>query len=97
MMTFVLMPFVSEAKFFEMQKNIHDMQPSDIKKTNTVNKAFLSYLKSENVLTFSFVFNNRKHFLVPSYDQCLQSVKETLQTIRNCYEGWKKAAEMKMF
>lgn len=91
-MTFVVMPFESEAKYVEMQQKIHDMQPSDIKKTSTVNKDFLAYLKSESVLTFSFVFDDRKHFFAPSHSQCLQSVKDTLQTIRDCYEGWKKTA-----
>lgn len=92
-MTFVLMPFVNEAKYVEMQQKIHDMQPSDIKKSNTVNGDFLSYLKSENVLTFSFVFDDRKHFLAPSYDQCLQCVKKTLQAISRCYEAWKLTAD----
>ena len=91
-MTFVIMPFESEAKYVEMEQKIHDMQPSDIKKTSTVNKDFLSYLKSESVLTFSFVFDDRKHFFAPSHSQCLQSVKDTLQIIRNCYEKWKKTA-----
>lgn len=92
-MTFVLMPFVNEAKYVEMQQKIHDMQPSDIKRSSTVNGDFLSYLKSENVLTFSFVFDDRKHFLAPSYDQCLQCVKETLQAISRCYEAWKLTAD----
>lgn len=91
-MTFVIMPFESEAKYVEMEQKIHDMQPSDIKKTSTVNKAFLSYLKSESVLTFSFVFDDRKLFFAPSHSQCLQSVKDTLQIIRDCYEEWKKTA-----
>lgn len=91
-MTFVLMPFESEVKYLEIQQRIHNMQPSDIKKTDTVNKAFLSYLKSENVLTFSFVFDDRKHFLAPTHNQCVQGAKETLQMIRDCYEGWKKTA-----
>lgn len=76
-----------------MQQKIHGMQPFDIKRTNTINKAFLSYLKSENVLTFSFVFDDRKHFFAPSYGQCLQGIKETLQTIGKCYEGWKITAD----
>lgn len=92
-MTFVLMPYVSEEKFCEMQKIIHDQQPSDIKKASKVNEDFLSYLKSENVLTFSFVFNDRKHFFASSYDQCLEGVRETLETIRDCYEGWKSTAQ----
>ena len=92
-MTFVLMPFVDEAKYVEMQQKIHDMQPYDIKKSNTVNGDFLSYLKSESILIFSFVFDDRKHFLAPSYDQCLQCVKETLQAISRCYEAWKLTAD----
>lgn len=92
-MTFVLMPFLGETKYIEMQQKIHGMQPFDIKRTNTINKAFLSYLKSENVLTFSFVFDDRKHFFAPSYGQCLQGIKETLQTIGKCYEGWKITAD----
>lgn len=91
-MTFVIMPFESEAKYVEMEQKIHDMQPSDIKKTSTVNKDFLSYLKGESVLTFSFVFDDRKHIFAPSHNQCLQSVKDTLQIIRDCYEEWKKTA-----
>ena len=92
-MTYVLMPFESEAKYTEMQQKIHDMQPSDIKKTSTVNETFLSYLKSENVLIFSFVLDDRKHFLAPSHNQCLDGIKGTLQTICDCYEGWKKTAD----
>lgn len=92
-MTFVFMPFVSEAKYVEMQQKIHYMQPSDIKRKNTVNGAFLSYLKSESILMFSFVFDDRKHFFAPSHDQCLQCVKETLQAISKCYEEWKSTAD----
>lgn len=91
--TFVLMPFESEAKYTEMQLKIHDMQSSDIKKTNTVNENFLSYLKSENMLIFSFVLDDRKHFLAPSHNQCLEGIKGTLQTICDCYEGWKRTAD----
>lgn len=94
-MTFVLMPFESEAKYSEMQQKIHDMQPSDIKKTNTVNETFLSYLKSANVLVFSFVFEDIKHFFAPSHKQCLEAVKGTLQTISDCYERWEKTADDK--
>ena len=92
-MTFVLMPFENEAKYTEMQQKIHDMQPSDIKKTNTVNETFLSYLKSENMLIFSFVFDDRKHFLALSHNQCLEGVERTLQTICDCYEEWKRTAD----
>lgn len=91
-MTFVLMPFESEAKYTEMQQKIHDMQPSDIKKTNTVNEAFLSYLKDKNVLIFSFMLDDRKHFLASSHSQCLERVKGILQTICTCYEEWKRTA-----
>ena len=92
-MTYVLMPFESEAKYTEMQQKIHDMQPSDTKKTNTVNETFLSYLKSENMLIFSFVFDDRKHFLALSHNQCLEGVERTLQTICDCYEEWKRTAD----
>lgn len=88
-MTFVLMPFESEEKFLEMQKQIKTLQPSDIKKTDTVNKDFLLYLKNESVLTFSFVFNDRKYFFGESQSQRVQNIKDTLQIIRDCYEGWK--------
>lgn len=94
-MTFVLMPFESEAKYQEMQETIHKLQPKDIKKVkadDTVNSAFLSYLKSKNVLTFSFVLNDRKNFLGSSYEKRLNGVKQSLLLIRDCYEGWKKTA-----
>lgn len=92
-MTFVLMPFESEEKFLEMQEQIKSMQPSDIKKTDTINKDFLLYLKNESVLTFSFVLNARKHFFGQSHSQRVQNIKATLQIIRDCYEGWKKTAD----
>ena len=92
-MTFVLMPFESEKKFLEMQEQIKSMQPSDIKKTNTINKDFLLYLKNESVMTFSFVLSDRKHFCGQSHSQCVQNIKATLQIIRDCYEGWKKTAD----
>lgn len=71
-MTFVLMPFESEEKFLEKQEQIKTMQPTDIKKTDTVNKDFLSYLKNKSVLTFSFVLNDRKYFCGQSHSQCVE-------------------------
>ncbi len=92
-MTFVLMPFVNEAKHVEMQQKIHDMQPLDIKKTNTVNKSFLSYLKDESILIFSFVFDDRKHFFAPVIQSMFAVCQKTLEPISKCYEGWKITAD----
>lgn len=95
-MTFVLMPFESEAKYSEMQQKIHDMQPSDIKKTNTVNETFLSYLKSANVLVFSFVFEDIKHFFAPSHKQCLEAVKELCKQLATVMRGGRKRLTTKI-
>lgn len=94
-MTFVLMPFGSEKKFLEMQEQIKTLQPADIKKTDAINKDFLSYLKHEGMLTFSFVLNDRKLFCGQSHSQRVQNIKDTLQIIQGCYEGWKTTADNK--
>lgn len=86
--TFVLMPYVDEEEYYKMQQKIHETQPFDIKETNKVRKAFLSYLRNENMLIFSFVLNDRKHVLAPLHNQCVQGIKETLKTICECYGEW---------
>lgn len=91
-MTFVLMPYLSEEKYLEMQEKIHSLQKVDIKNTSFVNKAFLSYLKSESVLIFSFVLTDRKRLFASGHTQCVQIVKNTLTRIRDCFENWKKTA-----
>ena len=92
-MTFVLMPFENEAKYTEMQQKIHDMQPSDIKKTNTVDKDFLSYLKNENVVWYSHLCSTTESIsLLERTANVWRKSKETFQMICDCYEEWKKTA-----
>lgn len=42
-LTFVLIPFINEAKYQELEKKINETQPVDIKHTKNINKEFMSY------------------------------------------------------
>ena len=91
-MSFVLMPYLDEEKYQEIDCTIKDLQPSDIKKVRTVNSEFLMYLKSLPILSFNFIVDNRKLLFGDTGDERLKTVLDFLGLINNQFETWIKNA-----
>lgn len=90
--TFALMPFMSEDHYLEIQESIKSLQPTDIKKTRHINPDFLYLLKKEPIYMVSFILDGRKDFFGTNHVQRVSNVKDSLETIRDCYIQWRKTA-----
>lgn len=81
-LSFVLIPFISEEKYQELEKKIKETQPVDIKHTRSINSKFMDYIKTQAVFSFSFIVNNRQQLF--GTDEA-----EQVKTVQNILESWK--------
>ena len=81
-LSFVLIPFISEEKYHELEQKIKETQPVDIKHTRSISWEFMDYIKTQPVFSFSFIVNDRQ--LLFGSDEA-----EQLKTVENILNGWK--------
>lgn len=81
-LSFVLIPFISEEKYQELEQKIKETQPVDIKHTRSISSDFMDYIKTQAVFSFSFIVNDRK--LLFGTEEA-----EQVKTVENILNGWK--------
>ena len=87
-MTFVLMPFINEKHYVNMQDTIASLQPKDIKHTSKISTDFLHFIKNEPVFVCSFVLDERKYFFGDEHKQRVDNVIESLRACADGYTHW---------
>ena len=90
--TFVLVPFISEEHYCEMQHTIARLQPTDIKHTKFINTDFLTYLKDQPVLFFTFILDKRKTLFGETHEKRVDSIKSAMAEMADGYEKWCETA-----
>lgn len=93
--TYVLVPYLGEEQYKEMDDTIHNTQSSDIKKVRSVNTEFMEYLKSKGWFSFSFILDERKNLLGNSHTERVDNVRQILDEIKQGVLRWKKNAKDK--
>ena len=81
-LSFVLIPFISEEKYQEIEQKIKDTQPVDIKHTRSISGEFMDYIKMQAVFSFSFIVNDRQ--LLFGSDEA-----EQVKTVEKILKGWR--------
>ena len=81
-LSFVLIPFISEEKYQEIEQKIKDTQPVDIKHTRSISGEFMDYIKMQAVFSFSFIVNERQ--LLFGSDEA-----EQVKTVEKILKGWR--------
>ena len=81
-LSFVLIPFINEEKYHELEQKIKETQPVDIKHTRSVSSEFMDYIKTQAVFSFSFIVNDRQ--LLFGTDEA-----EQVKTVEQILNGWK--------
>ena len=81
-LSFVLIPFISEEKYQELEQKIRETQPVDIKHTRSISSDFMDYIKTQAVFSFSFIVNDRQ--LLFGTEEA-----EQVKTVENILKGWK--------
>ena len=81
-LSFALVPFISEEKYQELEQKIKETQPVDIKHTRSISSEFMDYIKTQAVFSFSFIVNERQ--LLFGTDEA-----EQVKTVQSIFEGWK--------
>lgn len=82
-LSFVLIPFISEEKYQELEQKINETQPVDIKHTRSISSDFMDYIKTQAVFSFSFIVNDR-HLLFGTEEA------ERVKTVEKILNGWKE-------
>lgn len=93
--TFALVPFISEEHYCEMQHTIATLQPTDIKHTKFINTDLLTYLKGLPVLFFTFILDKRKLLFGETHEKRVDSIKSALAEMADGYEKWCDTARNK--
>lgn len=81
-LSFALVPFISEEKYQELEQKIKETQPVDIKHIRSISSEFMDYIKTQAVFSFSFIVNERQ--LLFGTDEA-----EQVKTVQSIFEGWK--------
>ena len=91
-LTFVLIPFISEDKYLELEQRIKETQPVDIKHTNNISEEFMSYIKTQAVFSFSFIVNDRQKLFGANEKEQIKTIEQTLINLKNAYTRWRDNA-----
>ena len=87
--SFVLVPYLSTQFYVEMDKSISETQPNDIKKSKSVDSAFIKYLKGQPILSFNFIVNERKFLFGDSHAERVGNVAKIIKEIKEQVETWR--------
>ena len=92
-MTFALIPFLSEEVYLGLESAIHSTQPKDIKKTKEVDPDFLKILKVFPIFSYSFILDDRSMLFGRSGQERVICVTEILEGVKVNFETWSKNAD----
>lgn len=98
--SFVLMPFKSEADYQYAQDYIKTNQPKDLKAVKRVNSKFLSFIKQQDIIVFAFILDDFVKWLGDDTESIKEGIKANLELYQKQFDTWSKAAtssEMQKF
>lgn len=87
--TFVLVPFVSENQYKELEQTIKKTQPEDLKHSQHVNSDFMDYIKHQPIFSFSFIVNNRQLLFGTDEDEQKNAVMKILENLKSGFQKWR--------
>lgn len=92
-LSFVLIPFISEEKYQELEQKIKETQPVDIKHTKSIGSEFMDYIKTQAVLSFSFIVNDRQLLFGTDEAEQVKTVEQILNGWKAGFIKWRDSAE----
>lgn len=92
-LTFALIPFISEEKYQEIEQKIKETQPVDIKHTRSISGEFMDYIKSQAVFSFSFIVNDRQLLFGSDETEQLKTVEAILNNLKSAFTRWRDNAD----
>lgn len=92
-LSFVLVPFISEEKYHELEQKIKETQPVDIKHTRSISSEFMDYIKTQAVFCFSFIVNDRQILFGSDEAEQVKNVGQILNGLKAVFVRWRDNAE----
>ena len=83
--TFVLLPFVSESDYQALDKRIGETQPTDIKHAKSVDEEFMDFIKQKAVFSFSFIVNDRQRLFGDTEEEQIKTVQQLLTKLKDTF------------
>ena len=91
--TFVMLPFISESEYQAMDKRIGETQPTDIKHAKSVDEEFMDFIKQKAVFSFSFIVNDRQRLFGDTEEEQIKTVQQILTNLKDTFATWRNNAE----
>ena len=92
-LSFVLIPFISEDKYLELEQKIKETQPVDIKHTRSISSEFMDYIKTQVVFSFSFIVNDRQQLFGSDEAEQIKTVENILNGLKAGFAKWRDNAD----
>lgn len=88
-MTFILMPYISNEYMEEIKKTTQDLQPCDIKHTKEINPEYLKFIKSKEWLSFSVIIEDRNWLAGRDDKEKKDNIEKILKLIKQDFITWR--------
>lgn len=92
-LSFALIPFVSEEKYKEIEQKIKETQPVDIKHSRSISGEFMAYIKTQAVFSFSFIVNDRQLLFGSDEKERVGTVEKILNDLKTAFIRWRDNAD----
>lgn len=93
--TFVLMPYLSNSEYKKLERKIGKWQRTDIKKTRHIKYKLLRYLRKSPTCSISFILNDRQYLLGDSDADQRKNVVDRLTEVKKGFQTWLSNASNK--
>ncbi len=91
-LSFVLIPYISEEQYQQLERKINETQPVDIKHSKSISGEFMTYIKSQAVFSFSFIVNDRQILFGPNEEAQIKTVEELFKSLKKTFARWRESA-----
>ena len=91
--SFVLMPYESEEDYLTIQDFIKRKQSKDLKEVNTVNSAFMTFVRDRGFIIFAYILDDFEKWLGDNEDTQRVNIKACLQLYKKQFEIWRDTAQ----
>lgn len=90
--SFVLLPYVSEQEYQDFQNFVQTKQPKDLKEVKNVDSDFLAYIKKDGVISIVFILDDFTNWLGKDIQSRKDGIKDCLMVFKQQFEMWRDNA-----
>ena len=87
-LSFVLVPFISESHYQIQEKMISIRQPVDIKHSRHISEDYMEHIRKQALFSFSFIVNDRQRLFGLDETEQIKAVKKFIAILKDTFVCW---------